>query len=759
LSPGPAVMQQPAPPKTDAFGDPLPEGAVARIGTIKYRVADRASGRLAPDCKLLAVPHLWAGHIELWDLPDWSKCRVVPVPPVDEGKADHPAQLQSLRFSPDGKNLAAFDERHQRLLFFDLASAKCIRSFRLPDDARLHFEVVMAPTGHKFVAVIYGSDRYRCFVGDVAKGTFEQVFERAARYLAIAISPDCGRAAVVGEDLELIDLSTGKTTWRVTTDYYRSDHQTNTAEFTADGKGIIVVSEASVRIHDATTGRELSNHRRGSYRSRNMAGVGDVVPAPDGKTFYLCETDVITTWDAHTGQRTAAQPYPVRGWVRQLLFMPDGKVVALAQAPYLYQYNTLHLWDVTTGKLLTPNDVPDWSISDLRFSPEGKLCVGFGSSEAWWDPRSGTRLTEPVTNLATPLDAFAYPRSWKYRPCLLQQGKRVASLLQDTVRVWEKDTGLETGHFSFQLNPGEEARLLAVADEGRYFALSTFKNAPPADGKTNPAEAKEPARVFVWDRESKAAVRAWKSDVSAETTAALSADGQWLAYMNLQKKVVLRRAVSAKGKDEQDVVELTKLSGEVQALAFSHDGQQLACAMAEDAGQRKVYLYDTPTAKLACVVHSDQYGDVHSLIYSPDGSLLAGGTRRDSVLVWETGLRGAAVKPQVTVPRQAPASPKPFPKTPEPAIVGDPLPAGAVRRLGTTRYRLPESVKLESVRLAPTGSHVCGLDDDGSIVTWKLPAWTAGPTLRPMPSKQAQSLRFKSFVFAADGSLAALADA
>ncbi len=742
LSPCKALSQQAAQPLNDAYGDPLPEGAVSRIGTIKYRVADFHSARLSPDANLLAVPHKWAGHIELWDVPGWSKCRVIAIPPAEKAKANELADIDALRFSPDGKMLAAFDERHHRLLFFDLTAAKCIGSFPAPDDVRLHVEVVMAPVGHEFVALMYRtSGQWCCFLGDVANGAFEQIWERSGQYLAVAISPDCRWTGIASdEDLSLVNLESGKIAWQVKIDYTSTSYQSKTAAFSGDGKRIVVASSASLRIHDAATGKELCNQRRHSDSA------GGLIHAPDGKSFYLCERDVITAWDAHAAKKTATYPLPAQGDVRQIAFTGDGKVLGLAQTQYGYGYNSLHLWDVMTGKTLSPTDALDWRVSDIAFSADGKLRVNF----AWWNPRSGARLTKTQPKPATPFDAlgqYRWPGDWAV---LHQQGALAASLQHDKVRIWETDTGRETEQFRVPLDAGEVATLLAIADAGRHFAISTFKIAPPADDKIKQVDAKKPARFFVWDREKNAVIDTWKNDCRA--LAVLSADGRRLAYADLHGKVRVREVAPEKGKKDDHIIEL---GGTATCLAFSPDGSQLACAT-EQGDQRKVCLCESTTAKITRIVHADRFSDIYYLTYSPDGSLLAGNARDTTALVWETGLHGAAAAPVAVAVPQMELNAKSIPQLASTVPFDDPLPQGALRRLGTLRYRLPESVDAATVQLSPTASHLAGLDNEGSIVTWKLPAWSDGPTFRPAQSAEAKAPGFQSFAFTADGSLTAV---
>src|SRR5437879_2572768 len=69
-----AKMEKPRPPRLDCFGDPLPAGAIARLGTVRFRhngTIDRFT--FSPDGKTIAscsgsTTHLWdvATGREVW---------------------------------------------------------------------------------------------------------------------------------------------------------------------------------------------------------------------------------------------------------------------------------------------------------------------------------------------------------------------------------------------------------------------------------------------------------------------------------------------------------------------------------------------------------------------------------------------------------------------------------------------------------------------------------------------------------------------
>src|SRR5262245_57179569 len=85
------------PPRTDLYGDPLPEGAIARMGSVRWRhCSSILAVRFSPDGKILAT----GGNdsiIRLWNATTGQELRQL---------AGHRQGVYSLTYSPDGRTLA-----------------------------------------------------------------------------------------------------------------------------------------------------------------------------------------------------------------------------------------------------------------------------------------------------------------------------------------------------------------------------------------------------------------------------------------------------------------------------------------------------------------------------------------------------------------------------------------------------------------------------------------------------------------------------
>src|SRR5262249_2020693 len=102
----------------DRYGDPLPPGALARMGTVRLRHPGRAGpAAFSPNGKVLAVMS-HDGSVLLWDRATGKEIRRLPGKPAPHAKC-------CLAFSPDGKLLATTDEAAVAL--WQVATGKLLR--------------------------------------------------------------------------------------------------------------------------------------------------------------------------------------------------------------------------------------------------------------------------------------------------------------------------------------------------------------------------------------------------------------------------------------------------------------------------------------------------------------------------------------------------------------------------------------------------------------------------------------------------------
>src|SRR5262249_14832010 len=96
------ATEETVPPRTDRNGDPLPEGAVARLGNPRLVNPSAESLAFLPDGKTLAVAV--GGTLRLWDVGSGRERRRFT---TSLQRGVDPARIVCLAVSPDGKFLAA----------------------------------------------------------------------------------------------------------------------------------------------------------------------------------------------------------------------------------------------------------------------------------------------------------------------------------------------------------------------------------------------------------------------------------------------------------------------------------------------------------------------------------------------------------------------------------------------------------------------------------------------------------------------------
>jgi WD40 repeat protein len=125
-------------PRTDFFGDPLPEGTLARLGTVRFRHGYLSTGvAFSPDGKLLASNGACGRGLCLWDAATGREVRR-----LEQSNPGGFLLVFSLTFSPDGKTLASAHGGIGRL--HDVASGREL--WRVPSQKDVH-SIAIAPDG------------------------------------------------------------------------------------------------------------------------------------------------------------------------------------------------------------------------------------------------------------------------------------------------------------------------------------------------------------------------------------------------------------------------------------------------------------------------------------------------------------------------------------------------------------------------------------------------------------------------------------
>jgi len=626
----PALAGNAAP--VDLQGDPLPAGAIARLGTVRFRVAGRLT--FAPDGKTIAG--VYHDVVRLWDAATGKEIRRF---------GRHEPWATSAVFSPDGKTLATAGA-DKVVILWEVATGKEIRRF----------------TSHE------------------------------GAVWCVAFTFDGKRTASAGEIgggscvVRLVDLDTNKEV-----QWFRHKSRVGQMAFTPDGKALVTAcGDGIVRLWDAATGAVV----RQFQREKAWPGFDTLAISPDGKQIAAGgdhHDPVVHVWEASTGKllyQLTAQSYLVTA----IAFAPDGKTLATAGGRRRPDDGSVErvlvLWDAATGKELRRlGPSGDW-VASLAWSPDGKaLAVGSPGTIHLFDPATGQELRpfpghrEGIYQLAVAPDGKTIAtaagddtiRVWEtatgkelhwqgdVRPSVLgfaADGKRVIAVAGRTVHFWDVVTGKATRRHNLEDTDVHAAALSAdgavlattstdnlvklwqtdsgkeIANLGKHYRSRLVLS---ADGKTVVLVSGDghdsPTRVHLWDGVTGKQIREVKPQLKQDDLdrldirrLALAPDGKSLGViLRGSRAVALWDAVTGK-----ELWRSPEHEHEHFCITFSPDSRFLAVGNWD----KSVRVYNTSSGKVVAhlVGHQDH---VNGLAFTPDGKKLASASYDTTVLIWD----------------------------------------------------------------------------------------------------------------------------
>jgi RNA polymerase sigma factor (sigma-70 family) len=653
----------------DRLGDPLPPGAILRLGTARFR---QPSGVVAIAFTTDGKQLVSAGNhvIRVWDADTGKELRQLAA-----------INIMGLAVSPRGKVMASAQNNNVQV--WDLATLKPTFNCHSPG-----FAVAISPDGS--VLATGGRSARRSEKSDPVvlwdlktgnklqslSGSMYQVFGLAFSpngKLLAAVS--CGNSGFAPpqsarpEIVRLWDVETGK--------LQELDGHTEGATslaFSPDGKVLATGAQDGRLIWwDSGTGKQLRKLKLDEdvyyYPKRNRIGSGGIQAlayAPNGKTIASANHDgTVRLFEAATGKQLQV----LRGHAHSVVsvaFSPDGKVLASGSND-----QTIRLWDPTTGALLNPRPGHDGSIGSVLTSADGKRAVSAGSDRTLrtWDLTTAKELLT-LRDFKSVIHAVA----------LSPDGTILAAGLENgTIQLRDAGSGSILrelkGHsgmvLSLSFSPDGKA-LASASPSGehsnlvpketlrslRIWDVATGRELPRIDGTRNDWYAHfspdgkwlasyEDA-VVLWDvatgkeqrRFDRLSDFAFHPDGNSIVgwTPAPAARGAGGGIANAKGMVAVRRLA--------DGAELYRFEGPPRMpyigglFVLSPDARLLAVAVSENGRweQNLLQIWEMATGKLRRTLKGHT-GGVTGCVFSPDGRRVLTASADTTVLVWDLAVQ------------------------------------------------------------------------------------------------------------------------
>jgi RNA polymerase sigma factor (sigma-70 family) len=426
----------------DLYGDPLPEGAVRRFGTLERRAV---GAKLAMTSDGQSIIGVRAGkYVYVWD--------------VETGKLQEqhalPSPASDFHLSPDGRWLVTGEVEREAWTVSQVKSGKIIHNLKLPPG---YVRPVVFSPDNRLVAMC-ANQRGQIAINAWELASGKEVFaaniviDTSANQLAFSAD---GKLLLVSlynpnEGTRCWDVATGKRIW------HSKDFFLNYGDAVAPD-GVILTTDPNRPVVDLVTGERKATPFPHPYQSPSRLSV-----TPDGLTLLATSSKGVAVWNLKQGKELLV----MEGAGTILVPAPDRKSI-------ITNNGMLQRWDLRTGKPLYPDN---WQAGHLREIVE----IGFsadGTKLASASLDGSVRMWDVAT--ARQLDVFGGNEDLHPPPRIVGP--------------------TETGVTALAMTP--DARWLATGDSREKLVIWSAKNARKAQTlDLPPLEQNEGARVIsqVW---------------------------------------------------------------------------------------------------------------------------------------------------------------------------------------------------------------------------------------------------------------------
>src|SRR5262245_58056173 len=417
----------------------------------------------SPDGRTLAIAGA-KGRVELWDVATRKRVRDLADPAADPGSP----MLSAVRFSPDGKVIAAGPQETNHVTMWNAATGRVIgRPF------------VVKPPGQGGAQSIYFSPDSRRIAVPGATGTVGiwkvGTGRRVGKPLVIgtadveeAIFAKDGRTLIVSDDsgsVSFLDLGTRRPVRRPLS---VGTGVAGALDLSPNGRLLAVAAyEGPVFVWDLKTGMLL-----GSPLTADASPVNDVAFSPDGRSLASGHLRSAVVWSMNGEQAVGAPLGRAADLLTDLSFSPDGKRLAAGTLD-----GDTVVYDAVTRREALRIDGGS-VVSAVAFDPGGKL-IAVGTIDGkvrFFDARSGAPVGRALDEASAAIWQVAFSPNGELLAVAVDPNGAQGfndQQRQGEVQLWDVQTHSRVGQ---AIRPGAGSVLsVAFSRDGNLLATGSYR--------------------------------------------------------------------------------------------------------------------------------------------------------------------------------------------------------------------------------------------------------------------------------------------